>query len=144
MKSTFLALVLLVAGSTVSLAQCDKKVSLHSSKTQHLDGSGKQEDTADEQTIVDFDKSDINVSITNDDGDQKMTGKIKSYTCDWKVPFKEGKTVISTTLNNDNGEGRDFTITIEGKDGKVTLLAESPDMPDKKIKLDADKFGEKN
>lgn len=144
MKSTFLALVLLVAGSTVSLAQCDKNVSLFSSKTEHLDADSKLQEAVDEKTTVEFNKSDITVSISGDNGDQKMTGKIKSNTCDWKVPFKEGKTVISTTLTNDNGEGRDFTITIEGKDGKVTLLAETPDMPDKKIKLDVEKFGEKN
>jgi hypothetical protein len=60
------------------------------------------------------------------------------------VPINAGKTVLSTTLNNDNGESKDFTLTIEGKGGKVTLLAESPAMPDKKIKLDLDKFEEKN
>jgi hypothetical protein len=59
------------------------------------------------------------------------------------VPFKEGKTVITTTLKDDSGnEPKDFTITIEGKDGKVTLLAESPSMPDRKIKLDIEKFEE--
>lgn len=144
MKSTFLALILLVAGSTVSLAQCDKKVSLHSSKTQHLDASSKLQEETDEQTTVEFDKSDISVLITNDNGDQKMAGKIKSYTCNWTIPFKEGKTVITTALNDGNGDGeRDFTITIEGKDGKTTLLAESPALPDRKIKLDLEKFEEK-
>jgi hypothetical protein len=142
MKSTLLALFLLVAGSTVSFAQCDKKVSLSSSKTQHLDSSGTLQETVDEQTIIEFSKSDI-VVIT-DNGNQKMTGTVKINTCDWKVPFKDGKTILNTTLNNDNGESKDFTLTIEGKGGKVTLLAESPAMPDKKIKLDIEKFEEKN
>ena len=139
MKSIFSALILLVACSTVSLAQCDKKVTLHSSKTQHLDSNGAVQETQDEQTTVQFDKSDITVSITNPDHDEKMSGKIKSNTCNWNVPFKEGKTVLNTTLNNENGEGRDFTLTIEGKNGKVTLMEESPSIPEK-IKLDIEKF----
>ncbi|HTD99654.1 MAG TPA: hypothetical protein VK668_10210 [Mucilaginibacter sp.] len=142
MKSIILALILLVAGSTVSLAQCDKKITLSSSKTQHLDGSGVLQNTEDEQVVIDITKSDIIVVAEN--GNHKMTGKIKSLTCNWKVPFKEGKTVIGTTLNDDNGDSKDFTITIEGKEGKVTLLAESPQMEDRKIKLALDKFEEKN
>jgi len=143
MKSIILALILLVAGSTVSLAQCDKNVSIYSSKSQQLDGSGAVQQTVDETTDLQFNKTDI--TVITDNGNHKMTGKIKSLTCNWKVPFKDGKTVISTTLNDDNGgDGKDFTITIEGKDGKVTLVAESPQMPDRKIKLDLEKFEEKN
>ena len=145
MKSTLIALFLLVAGSTVSLAQCDKKVVLHASKSEQLDGSGATQGTRDEQTTLEIDKAGVTVSISSNDGDQKLTGAIKSNTCNWKVPFKEGKTVITTTLKDDSGnEPKDFTITIEGKDGKVTLLAESPSMPDRKIKLDIEKFEEKN
>jgi hypothetical protein len=142
MKSTLLALFLLVAGSTVSLAQCDKKVSLSSSKTQHLDASGALQETVDEQTTIELSKSDI--VVVTDNGNQKMTGAVKINTCDWKVPFKDGKTILNTTLNNDNGDSKDFTLTIEGKDGKITLLAESPSMPDRKIRLDIEKFEEKN
>lgn len=144
MKSTLLALFLLVAGSTVSLAQCDKKVSLTASKSQKLDESGSVQDTRTEQTIIEINKAVITVAITGDNGNQNMTGVIKSNTCNWKIPFKEGKTVINTILKGDNGEEKEFTLTIEGKDGKVTLLAESPTMPDNKIKLDIEKFEEKN
>jgi hypothetical protein len=142
MRSTLIALFLLVAGSTMSFAQCDKKVSLHSSKTQHLDGSGTLQETVDEQTTIELGKSDI--VVVTDNGNQKMTGAVKINTCDWKVPFKDGKTIVATTLKGDDGDSKDFTITIEGKDGKVTLLAESPSMPDRKIKLDIEKFEEIN
>jgi hypothetical protein len=73
-----------------------------------------------------------------------MTGKVKSNVCTWKVPFKEGKTMLNITLSNDNGESRDFTVTIEGKDGKIAFWAENKDEPDDKIKLDVDKFEQKN
>ena len=98
----------------------------------------------DEKTIVEFNKSDITVSISGDNGDHKMTGKVKSDTCDWKVPFKEGTTKLMVSLSNEEGESRDFNVTITAKDGKVTLMAFSKDEPDDQIKLDIDKFEEKN
>ena len=143
MKTIILSLLLLAAGSTVCFAQCDKKVSLSSSKSEHLDASGNVEGSKDEKTTVVIGKTDLTVSITSDDGDQKMTGPVKSRTCDWKVPFKEGKLVVTTTLSDQSGGNeKDFTITIEGKDGKITLTAETPAMPDKKIRLLSDKFEE--
>jgi hypothetical protein len=35
------------------------------------------------------------------------------------------------------------TITIEGKDGKITFLMEIEEMPDRKIRVWVDEFGEK-
>lgn len=142
MKPIIFTLFLLAAFSAMSFAQCDKKISLASSKTQQLDGSGKLKDTRDEGTTIEINKSDI--IVTTDNGNHKMTGIIKSNICNWKIPFKEGKTVISTTLNGEDGDSKDFTLTIEGKDGKIILLAESPAMPDRKIRLDIEKFEEKN
>ncbi len=142
MKSIIIVLLLLAAGSTMSFAQCDKKVNLSSSKTQHLDGEGTLQETVDEQTSIEINRAEI--TIVTDNGNQKMTGTCKFDVCDWKVPFKDGKTVFNTTLNSDNGESKNFTITIVGKEGKITLLAESKDMPDRKIRLDIEKFEEKN
>ncbi len=144
MKSILIAVFLLAAGSTVCLAQCDKKVNFSSSKTQHLDENGALKQADDETTVVEFNKTDITVSINHDGQDQKMTGTVKSYACDWNVPFKTGKTTMNVSLKNDDGEARDFTVTIEGKDGAITLLAENKDHPDDKIKLEAVKFEEKN
>lgn len=144
MKLIITTLLLLAAGSTITMAQCDKKISLMSSKTQHLDGKGNLLESVDEKTTVEFNKSAITVNIVNDNGNEKMTGTVKSDSCNWKVPFKEGKTKMNITLTHDNGDSRDFTVTIEGKDGKVTLLAESAEEPDQKIKLDIEKFEEKD
>lgn len=142
MKSTIIALFLLVAGSTMSFAQCDKKVNLTASKTEYLDASGTVQRAEDEQTVIDISKSDI--VVVADNGNQTMKGAIKTTSCNWTTPFKEGKMVITTTLSNDNGDQKNFTITIEGKDGKLTLLAVNKDEPDKMIRLTLDKFEEKN
>ena len=41
------------------------------------------------------------------------------------------------------GETKRATITIEGRDGRIVLLAELNDTPDDRIQLIADKFEEK-
>jgi hypothetical protein len=139
MKSIFISFLLLVACSTITLAQCDKKFEINTSKSENLDSNGVFQDSKDEQTVVKIDKSAI--TVITDDGNHTMTGVFKVISCDWKVPYKEGKMVINTDLSRD-GDSKNFTITIEGKDGKLTLLAESKDMPDRKIRLPIEKFGE--
>ena len=42
------------------------------------------------------------------------------------------------------GDVKDATITIEAKEGKVTLLAEVKEHPDQKVKLEVTKFDEKS
>ena len=143
MKTILITLFLLAAGSAMSFAQCDKKVSLVSSKTEHFDANGNLKNADDEKTTVEFNNTDIAVTVSHDNGDgDKMTGKIHSNICNWQVPFKTGKTLLNVTLNREDGQSRDFTVTIEGKDGKVTLSAESKEEPDEKIQLPIDKFEE--
>jgi hypothetical protein len=139
MKKIFLTLSLLLAMAAASFAQCGKTIVLTSSKTDHLDASGAITRTDDETAEIVIDKSAVNVSIN---GDLKITANIKSNTCNWTVPFKEGKTVIKAAAER-NGADQNFTITIEGKDGKVTLLFERDDHPEDKIKVAVDKFVEK-
>lgn len=132
-----LVLVLLLAGSSFSYAQCDKKVILTSSKTEFLGADSTVQRTKDETSQVVFDKTSISVSP----GDQPaMTGTINSYTCSWTSPYKEGKLVLKATFSDGN-ESKNVTITVTGKGGKVTFLAEV-DGEDRKIRLAADKFEE--
>ena len=137
LKTTIAALLLLVVGTSVSLAQCDKTVTLTSSKTTHLDGNGNVSKTKDENAVITISSTDI--TIVPGDEDHKMTGKITSKTCDWKVPYKEGKTVVKSIVSGDGGDDKDITVTIEGKDGKVTLTFEAVGL-NGKIQVVADKF----
>jgi hypothetical protein len=138
MKKILLAAVLLTGG-LLTYGQCEKKVVLTSSKTEHLRADSTIERTDDEQTVIEFDKSTISITP----GENHMTGTVKSYTCNWTTPYKVGKTRLKVTLTNPEGESRDATLTIEGKDGHIVFLAELDNMPDKKIRLFADKFEEK-
>ncbi|MBC7830207.1 MAG: hypothetical protein H7122_20860 [Chitinophagaceae bacterium] len=140
MKKTLFAVLLLSIGSITGYAQCARQVILTSSKTEYLDSNGALQKTEEEKSVVEINKSEIIITPGNED--HKMTGIIKSDTCNWKTPFKEGKTVIKATLSRD-GNTMNATITIEGKDGKITLLFEVEERPDRKIRIVADKFEEK-
>ena len=139
MKHLLLAAILVSAG-LLSYGQCDKKVLLTSSKTEHLGADSSVQRTDDENTVIEFDKTTFNVAPG---GGQPMTGKVNSVTCNWTTPFKVGRTQLKVTLSNPDGETKNATITIEGKNGKIILLAELEGEADKKIRLTADKFEEK-
>src|SRR5579872_3021366 len=98
MKTITLVFALLVAGCTMSFAQCEKNLVLTSSKTEHLNADGVVQRTDDETAQIELSKTAVNVSVNDE---HKITGNIKSETCDWKVPFKEGKTVIKAAVSND-------------------------------------------
>jgi len=139
MKKIILTLSFLIGLTAVTFAQCDKTVQLSSSKTNHLDEKGTITRSDDETAVIDISKSAVDISVN---GEHKITAPIKSNTCNWTVPFKEGKTVIKATADHD-GQDENITITIEGKDGKVTLLFEMESQPGDKIKVGIDKFTEK-
>jgi hypothetical protein len=139
MKTLFLTLSLLIAGTTISFAQCGKKFTITTSKTEHLDGGGNIVRTNDEKAVVINGKTDISINVNDE---HKMTGTIKADTCNWPVAYKEGKTIIKAVITTENGDDKNVTITITGKDGKVTLWFEVEGEPDDRIRVAADKFEE--
>ncbi|HUR12508.1 MAG TPA: hypothetical protein VM012_14125 [Flavitalea sp.] len=141
MKKVFCAVLLLVGVISFSYAQCGKTVVLNSSKTEYLDASGTVQRTVDEKTIVEISKTEI--TVIPGDEEQKISGKILSDTCEWRLPFKEGKSVIRALLSDPRGDTKNMTFTIEGKEGVITLIAVLDDMPDRKIKVVLDKYEEK-
>jgi hypothetical protein len=138
MKHLLLA-VLFLTGGHFGFSQCGTKVMFTSSQTQHLGADTSVQRTEDEHTAIEFDQS----TITIWPGDNHMTGKVDSTTCHWSAPYKVGKTRLRVTITNEQGETKKATITIEGRDGRIVLLATLDDMPDERIQLIADKFEEK-
>ncbi|MCC7375445.1 MAG: hypothetical protein IT581_12390 [Verrucomicrobiales bacterium] len=132
-------LLLLLGCSATSFAQCDKAVILTSSKTEYLNASGVLQRSVEEQCIIKVDKTEV--SITPADHDP-MVAKVVSIDCTWKEAFKTGKTVVQTKFREPDGQVSDTTITIEGKNGKVTCTMTQKERPDRVIKVSADKFEE--
>jgi len=140
MKKVILFVVILVC-SEISVAQCDKTSVLSSSQTEYLDSNHTVQRTVDEKSVIEITKSEVIITHGNDQ--QKMIGTIKSDSCTWKNPFKEGKSIIKATFTRDDEKPMNATITIEGKEEKVIFFVEIKEMPDKKIRVIADKFEEK-
>ena len=140
MKKILLPLLLAII-STAGYAQCEKKVLLTSYVTEHLDASDSLQKSDDEKSTINIGLTDIKILPGNSE-EHQISGVIKSQTCNWKVPYKEGKSVIKAEMTDPRGETKNATITITGKDGKVTLLFELADMPERKIRVQIDKFEE--
>jgi hypothetical protein len=136
----FLVAALLLTAATAGYGQCEKKTVLSASKTDHLAADSSVQQSNEGVIIIEFDKTTFSVNPPNE---SPLTGKVNSFTCDWPTPYKVGKTQLKVTLINAQGESQNFTVTIEGKAGKVILYAVMDDQPDQKIRLIADKFGEK-
>lgn len=139
MKQILLGMLLAIGIVTASKAQCDQALQLSSEKTNLLNASYEKQGSRDEKTVVDITATTITIAL-NGNPDDALTGKVKEVQCNWKVPFKEGKTVIKTDLVDPSGDTKDATITIEGKNGIITLLAEIKEHPDQKMQLEVNKF----
>jgi hypothetical protein len=137
-KTVFILLLVVIAGAS-SYAQCDKKVLLTSNLTEYLNSEGELQRSVDEVTTVEYDAKSISISP----GGRTMEGTINSSTCEWKVPFKEGKSVIKLSFVRSSGETENMTVTIEGKNGKISLIADMESSPERRIRIAVEKFEEK-
>ncbi|MEO5997080.1 MAG: hypothetical protein ABIN89_10080 [Chitinophagaceae bacterium] len=138
MKSLFIIFSLLLVNNSMSVAQCNKKVVLTASETTCLDSSGTVKRTASEKSVVRINPTDVIINV-NDEHETKCP--IKSATCNWSIPFKQGKTSIKAIFTKE-GEEKNITIDIEGKEGKITLLFKMEEEPNEIIKVVMDKFEE--
>ena len=142
MKQILLAGLVLLCCTVFNIsinAQCGKNLVLTSSKTEYLDTAGAVRRTVDEKTRIDITPKSITISPASD---HAMTGEILSATCVWKTAFQEGKSEFKTRFE-DQGESKSITITLEGKNGKLSFLAVFDDAPDKRIRVWLDGFEEK-
>ena len=93
MKIILFTAVLLIAANYSAHSQCGKNLALTSSKTEYLDASGVLQKTEEERSSIEITKSEIVIVPGNDQ--RKITGTIKFDTCNWKTPFKEGRTILT-------------------------------------------------
>ena len=70
-----------------------------------------------------------------------LEGTVKEKTCDWKEPFRNGKTVYHANVTVEGGT-TNAIFTVEGKDGKITLTLTIETMADKKFLIYIDRYEE--
>src|SRR5580700_6099295 len=111
-RTSAFALIPLLFSVVTGFAQCDKDVVLTSSKTEYLNAAGDVQRIVDETTEIKITKTQVTIAP---EGHDKMIGTITSIHCDWKEPFKKGKTTVEAIFQEDGGKST-ATIVIEGKD----------------------------
>ncbi len=139
MKQKTLLLFIAIAMGTCCYSQCDKKNILSATGAEILDERNevKIKDTL-RLTTIKYDTKTIEI-ITEY---TTLYGTIDSIYCNWKIPFKEGNTYIKGTLNYENGDQWVTKMTINGKDGKLTLLVDIEHPEANRMRFVLDKFEE--
>lgn len=140
MKQMAVILALIFLCSGWSYSQCNDKVNWFASKAERLSAAGDVEDTKEGTITVATDSNSIVVSIKESPEDQ-LRGTTSLVSCSWPEPLKNGKTVLKAVMTKEgDADSRNVTITIEGKDGKITILLDIERMEGKKIRILVDRF----
>jgi hypothetical protein len=108
-----------------------------------LDSSLKVMDTRDVNATFETTSTNVYIHKSENEGDT-MSGAIHSATCNWSQPYKNGKVIIIGDVQDEHENLKDVTITIEAVEGKITILLHAQEYPDKLIRLQVDKYEEKN
>ena len=140
MKTILLSFVLFIA-SLHAISQCDKKVTWYATKGEMYDTNGGLLDTKQDSIFLETDPQKISLRFKSDNN--ALEGTIKEKICDWKQPFKNGKTVYQATALID-GVTSNASFTIEAKDGEIILWVEIEIRQGRKFKIYLDKYEEIN
>ena len=140
MKRFILMVLVVFIISNYCNAQCDKKVVWTSVKEEFLDANGEVEQAHEDSVTIETSNAGIVVNHNNIPEDE-LKGTISDIKCDWKEPYKNGKTIIKTNIAEANGEISEGSLTIEGKDGEIVILLE---IHGKQVKIYIAKYEEKN
>lgn len=142
MKKVLFSLLTALLLASAGFAQCDKNVVYSSDKLEIIGTDGQVEDTKAEAMTLTFTKEKV-VLNAPEKGDA-LTGIIKETDCQWKTMYKEGKAVYKMDFQKpQNGDTSEGTITIEAKDGTLTIVIEIAKMDGRKVKLVVSKYEEK-
>ena len=144
MKKSLLILSVLVAFTTTSLfAQCGKTVIWTAPKAEFMDEAGNIQDTKEVNVIIKTTNKEITI-VHSDDVNDTLKGTVKEDTCDWKEPFKNGKTILKADLADHGGKYENSTITIEAKESKISISIqmETPDGKKLVIRIPVESYKE--
>ena len=138
MKIIITVLTLILTGLTAN-AQCDKKVKWYSAKAEMYHTNGNLLDTKLDSVFVETEPGKIRVKFQYDDN--ALEGIVKEKNCEWKEPFKNGKTIYHASVTVD-GINSDATFTIEAKYQKTTLSIEIEARKERKFIIYLDRYEE--
>jgi hypothetical protein len=139
MKQKIICLLMTIAIGVGCYCQCDKKIVLAATGVEILNDQNDVTIRDTERvTTIKYDSKVIEI-ITEFN---TRYGTIDSIYCNWKIPFKEGYTFIRGTVSFENGDSWVTKLTITGKDGKITLVADMEHPEANRMRFVLDKFAE--
>jgi hypothetical protein len=138
MKAILITFILF-ATSLQAISQCDKKITWYASKGDMLDANGTLLDTRVDSIFLETDPQKVTLRFKSDQ--KALEGTVKEKTCEWKEPFRNGKTVYHASVNVDD-QTSDAVFTIEAKDGKITLSVTIESKADRKFLIYIDNYVE--
>jgi len=136
---TILFFVMLVVTGIQANSQCDKKVSWYATKGEMYNTNGDLLDKKQDSIFFDTDPQKITLRFKSDD--KALEGTITEKNCDWKEPFRNGKTVYHAAVFVD-GVNSNATFIVEAKDGKITLSLVMEARMERKFLIYIDSFKE--
>jgi hypothetical protein len=138
MKAILISFILFIT-SLQAISQCDKKVTWYASKGEMFDASGNLLDTKIDSIFLETDPQKITLRAKSDQ--KTLEGTVKEKTCDWKEPFRNGKTVYHATVTIDDSPSNAI-FTVEARDGKITLSLTIEARADIKFLIYIDRYEE--
>ena len=136
---TILTFFILFTASLQAISQCDKKVTWYASKGEMFDATGTLLDTKTDSIFLETDPQKIMLRFKSDQN--VLEGTVKEKSCDWKEPFRNGKTVYRANVSIDGNPGN-ATFTVEARDGKITLSLDIDIRQGRKFVIHIDKYEE--
>jgi len=138
-------LLLIIATCTAFVmhakTQCLTRVKYSASKMEILDTAMNVLETKEESLTFETNPKGF-TGIRVEDESDSLHGVLKSLTCDWKEPFKNGKITMVCDVQGKDHDMQDANITIDAEDGKIIILVRAKEQPDKIIRLVVDKYEE--
>jgi hypothetical protein len=141
MKKILLSVSFFVLLTVAVQAQCGKSITWSSSKTEYLDASGALQRIENSPVTILTTPNHITVTFKTGDGQSDVIeGDLENLQCNWKEAFKSGKTSFKSLLAKSNGETKNATISIEGTEGKLTIIVELENMKGMKMRIPVDGY----
>ena len=138
MKTILISFILFTVGLQ-AISQCDKKVTWYGSRGDMVDASGSVLDTKIDSIFLETDPQKIMLRFKSDQN--MLEGTVKEKSCDWKEPFRNGKTVYHANVSID-GNPSNATFTLEARDGKITLSVDIEIRQGRKFIIYIDRYEE--
>jgi len=131
MKSFLLLMLAAALAGKPCAAQCDKAFVLTASLVEYLDPSYQVTRTMDDNSSIRIGRDSVTITPEHDPA---LTGVVTQFTCDWKTPWIDGRSVIKA-LFNDRGQETPLTLILEAKNGHLSLLILFDNKPERIIRI---------